>query len=92
MLHCLLVPAGANEYLCEHGGLDLIVQMMKTDSIADGVRQAVLYCISAVIEENGINCDFYRRDLLLYYITFTCVILYCIAGSVGSSIIWWCKH
>lgn len=73
MLHCLLVPAGANEYLCEHGGLDLIVQMMKTKSIVDGVRQAVLYCISAVIEENGTNCDFYIRDI--YYITnFTCVV------------------
>ena len=29
--------------------------MMKTGRIADGVRQAALYCISAVIEENGTN-------------------------------------
>ena len=50
---CLLVSGNANEHFCEHGGLDLVVQMMKTDGIADGVRQAALYCISAVIEENG---------------------------------------
>lgn len=31
------------------------MQMMKTDGIADGVRQAALYCISAVIEENGMK-------------------------------------
>ena len=52
---CLPAPANANEYLCEHGGLEFVVKMMKTGRIADGVRQAALYCISAVIEENGTN-------------------------------------
>ena len=48
-----MVPGTANEYFCERGGLDLVVEMVKTDSTAGGVRQASLYCISAVIEENG---------------------------------------
>ena len=46
-------PGTANEYFCEHGGLDLVMEMVKTNGTAAGVKQASLYCISAVIEENG---------------------------------------
>ena len=54
-----LVPANANEYFCEHGGLDFVVEMIKNGSGADGVQQAALYCISAAIEENGTNHHVY---------------------------------
>ena len=46
-------PGTANEYFCEHGGLDLVMEMVKTNGTAAGVKQASLYCISTVIEENG---------------------------------------